>query len=440
MAVHFYLSPKLDKQKEAPIRVSIAIRGTRLISTAGYSIAPSKWNKEDQHVKKGCYNADQVPYNVINARLKKIDSHFSDYEIHLDHRPTKNELADQLASVKGTKARHRGTKDVKTALDYFDLFILQEGRESQWSEGTQVNWTCFKKHLQKMGDDALLSDFDNDGLARFLDILRNRSKLSEVSVQKEYKHLRWFLRWCIRKGYTDEDAIMRYKPKFRVMPKPVIFLTKEELIKLYHYEIPTKGTVVKLKNDDGEEYEKEIKHEDGLNRARDLFCFCCFTSLRYSDAVALKRSDIVGDYIKIVTKKTNDALEIDINDYAREILDKYKDRDFPNGAALPYLSVHMLDSFIKELGELLCFNEPVSRTIYRAGKKVEICQKKWECLSSHAGRRTFICFMLSLGVAPQVVMKWTGHSDYKSMKPYIDITDSAKQKAMDEFNKGLKTE
>ena len=40
-----------------------------------------------------------------------------------------------------------------------------------------------------------------------------------------------------------------------------------------------------------------------------------------------------------------------------------------------------------------------------------------------------------LGIAPSVVMKWTGHSDYKSMQPYIDIADEAKKTAMDLFNK-----
>ena len=33
--------------------------------------------------------------------------------------------------------------------------------------------------------------------------------------------------------------------------------------------------------------------------------------------------------------------------------------------------------------------------------------------------------MLSIGIAPQVVMKFTGHADYKSMKPYIDIAEKA---------------
>jgi hypothetical protein len=32
------------------------------------------------------------------------------------------------------------------------------------------------------------------------------------------------------------------------------------------------------------------------------------------------------------------------------------------------------------------------------------------------------------------VMKWTGHSDYKAMKPYIDIADNIKANAMNKFN------
>ena len=31
-------------------------------------------------------------------------------------------------------------------------------------------------------------------------------------------------------------------------------------------------------------------------------------------------------------------------------------------------------------------------------------------------------------------MKWTGHSDYSAMKPYIDIADQTKINAMEKFN------
>ncbi len=42
----------------------------------------------------------------------------------------------------------------------------------------------------------------------------------------------------------------------------------------------------------------------------------------------------------------------------------------------------------------------------------------------------------SLPVPPrQVVMKCTGHSDYKAMKPYMDIADSIKAEAMKVFDK-----
>jgi len=39
-----------------------------------------------------------------------------------------------------------------------------------------------------------------------------------------------------------------------------------------------------------------------------------------------------------------------------------------------------------------------------------------------------------MGITPSVVMKWTGHSDYKAMKPYIDIVDSIKASSMAKFD------
>ena len=55
-------------------------------------------------------------------------------------------------------------------------------------------------------------------------------------------------------------------------------------------------------------------------------------------------------------------------------------------------------------------------------------------LRSRSGRKTFIVQALSRGIPPNIVMKWTGHSDYKAMKPYIDITGSIKASAMPKMN------
>ncbi len=91
-------------------------------------------------------------------------------------------------------------------------------------------------------------------------------------------------------------------------------------------------------------------------------------------------------------------------------------------------------SLLKELGELAEINEPVRETYYKGNERIDEVTPKYALLSTHAGRRTFICNALALGIPAQVVMKWTGHSDYKAMKPYIDIADDIKANAMNKFN------
>jgi site-specific recombinase XerD len=46
----------------------------------------------------------------------------------------------------------------------------------------------------------------------------------------------------------------------------------------------------------------------------------------------------------------------------------------------------------------------------------------YSVISSHTARRTFITLCLEKGMPIQDVMKMSGHSDYKSMKPYIRVT------------------
>ena len=164
------------------------------------------------------------------------------------------------------------------------------------------------------------------------------------------------------------------------------------------------------------------------------FLFCCFTSLRYSDVRNLKRSDVKSDHIEVTTVKTADSLNIELNKYSKAILEKYKDIHFENNMALPVISNQKMNDYLKELGELAEINEPVRETYYKGNERIDEVTPKYALLSTHAGRRTFICNALALGIPAQVVMKWTGHSDYKAMKPYIDIADDIKANAMNKFN------
>ena len=129
-------------------------------------------------------------------------------------------------------------------------------------------------------------------------------------------------------------------------------------------------------------------------------------------------------------QKTNDRLPIDLSRNAKAILEKYKDEQFPFGLAPPVISNQKMNHYLKDLGELCGFTTPITIVCYRAGQRVEKTYPKYSLIGTHAARRTFICFALSNGVPPQVVMKWTCHSDYKAMRPYIDIAEKTKADAM----------
>ena len=71
---------------------------------------------------------------------------------------------------------------------------------------------------------------------------------------------------------------------------------------------------------------------------------------------------------------------------------------------------------------------------FRQNERIEEVHPKYALLSCHCGRRTFVVNGLYLGIPPHVIMEWTGHYDYKSMKPYIKVVDKLKEKEMTKFN------
>jgi len=87
------------------------------------------------------------------------------------------------------------------------------------------------------------------------------------------------------------------------------------------------------------------------------------------------------------------------------------------------------------LGKVCGLDTLITITYYKGATRFDEVYKKHELLTTHCGRRTFICNALTLGIAPNTVMKWTGHSDYKSMQPYIDVADAEREKAMNLFNR-----
>lgn len=251
------------------------------------------------------------------------------------------------------------------------------------------------KHLSKLPDKE-----NNKGL-------RNSTINKVISVTKS------FVRWAIQNNYCSNNKFVTQRQLLKSSKRTVVYLEWPELMRVYNYD-----------------FSKNTR----LGQARDVFCFCCFTSLRYSDVFNLRRSDIIGDSLHLTTIKTSTAIVIELNKYSKAILEKYSKCEFPDDKALPVISNQRMNDYIKEIGCICQINTPIKITSYKGTARIDETFPKWELLSSHAGRRTFICNALILGIPRDIVMKWTGHSDYKAMEPYIEIADKAKRNAMALFD------
>ena len=109
---------------------------------------------------------------------------------------------------------------------------------------------------------------------------------------------------------------------------------------------------------------------------------------------------------------------------------KYTDDERP----LPVVSNQRMNEWLKEVAYLAGIDTPVTTVAYRGAERIEQTRPKYELIGTHTGRRTFICNALAMGIPAATVMEWTGHSDYKAMRPYIRIADTEKARAMRLFD------
>ena len=93
-----------------------------------------------------------------------------------------------------------------------------------------------------------------------------------------------------------------------------------------------------------------------------------------------------------------------------------------------------MNDYLKELGQICEINEPQKVVFYQGSKRRESVFPKWQLLTTHCGRRTFVVNALRLGIPSEVIIRWTGHSDFKAMKPYVKIVDELKKQSMAKFD------
>lgn len=425
VGLHIKPNNKGKATEEVGIRLRVSWAGLRCDIRSGYVIAPAKWDDANSCVRLGNKNSHGETAGAINRGVMAVASTIEEvltrFELDNKRPPSVAEFKEAFDLAAG-RAKPEEKKPEEKPLGFFavyDLFTGEMGVTNNWTKSTYTKFSSLKTHLKNYNKKLTLEGFDKATFAGFVAHLQTKVRQLNTTVAKNVGFLRWFLRWAAANGYYTGLAHLQYRPRFKGLDcKEVIYLEWDELIHFLNFEFPA--------------------NKPSLPAVRDVFCFCCFTGLRYSDVAKLRRSDIhreqMPPFMSIVTKKTTARLHIELNKYALALLDKYEGVGLPNDKALPVISNVKMNENLHEAAEVAGIDEPVNIVSYVGSERSEVVVPKYSVLTTHAGRRTFIVNALRLGIPAPVIMEWTGHSDFKAMKPYIKIVNDAKVENMERFN------
>lgn len=429
--ISFSVETKNKADTEGRLRCIVTWDSQRVRLSLGHAVTVMGWERALQRCKARTTHAKyRTPAAVVNHDIDNmeilINGIFTAFE-HQDKIPSKDEFLAEYSrlTTPDVKANDE-TESVGIAdrplFPIYDEFVKDGTTSGRWSEGTLVKTRTIRKHLMAISETLSMNDIIKGGLTTLIEYFgkvpdnTKKTGLANTTIKNDIAFVKVFMRWAQEHGYCDASPFLNTRIKLKTANKPVIYLTWDELMTVYNFD---------------------FGHRNYLAHVRDVFCFCCFTSLRYSDAHNLRRSNISDTEIKITTIKTHDSLTIELNKYSRAILDKYKDVQFPNDKALPVISNQRMNDYLKLMGKACGLTAPITITQYKGTKRYDTTYEKWELLSTHCGRRTFVCNALMLGIPANIVMQWTGHSDYATMRPYIAIADSARRSAMTAFDRTI---
>jgi len=411
MATHKFIIRKnrVNTKGQTAIYLQFVHRSDPKLISTGIKIKPKYWDDY-----KGKLRSTHPDFNVLAATLSKLEAKVNrilhealmqEAEPTIDY--VKSKLNDE--EPKTNKPIRTTKKETSTPKINFykamDEYI--EINKSTKAKGTVARYGVLKRHIQnfekkrkfKISFDSINYDFFEGFQNYFITDLDNTNN----TFRKNIKSLKAFLNWGIKKRYHSNQAFNDFKTS--IDEPDVIYLTEDELMTLYRFD---------------------FKDDETLGEIRDLFCLCCFTSLRLSDVLNLKKEDIKGDKIaqqrQIKTRKV--IAQIPLNNFAIEILEKNKTRYPDSKFYFKKRRSTDINLGIKDAAEAAGINDEVTIVRFKGSKRVENTLKKFEAIKSHTARRTFITLSLQKGMRPETLMKITGHTTLKTLMRYVKIADN----------------
>ena len=382
--VHFYVrNERADQNGKVPIFLRITVNGRRAELSVQRRVHPTHWHGGSGRVIG--FEPQQQELNQfleeIRAKVYKLQAKY----VSKNKPYTAKTIRDRFL---GKDQKHRSLLELYQ--EHNEEIKELVGRE--FSSGAYLRHLRTRKHLRNFinkkyqQEDAYLRDIDLRFITQFEHYLKVKKIGNQNTITKYIVNLKKIIRIAYANDWISKDPFFHWKAKWAPVEREA--LTERELQLLIDTEL----------------------HPKRLEQVRDIFLFCCFTGLSYSDVKNLSDQHIVlgidgKRWINTRRAKTDAKSIIPLLPTAENILSKYQGKQ-PNkamGLLLPVISNQKLNTYLKEIA-ILC----------------EITKK----LTFHLSRHTFATTItLSNGVPIESVSRMLGHRSLKTTQIYAKVVD-----------------
>ena len=357
---------KANKLGLAPIRCRITYIGKRKPFATGLFIKPKFWNSVKQKTLP-----ETIENTQINTQLSLIKQEINQAFLLLQIQGRDFTVEDIYSQYKGEL-----TAENYTIIEMFNLHISKQEKLIGISTSvvsvakffqTKTHVKSFIKYKFNRSD-YLLKDMTMAFITEFEYYLKAEKRFQQNTIHKTLQRFKQIVKLAVGLDYLAKDPFQLHvnrRPK-----KQVIFLSIEELKTIENYTFASSR----------------------LEKVKDMFIFCCYTGLAFSEMSNLEPKHIeVGfdglEWIKMTRKKTDKEIAIPILSKAKEIIEKYRTTE----GLLPKISNQRFNAYLKEIAEILGIEKN---------------------LTHHVARKTFATTVLLYNDVPmEIVSELLGHSE-----------------------------
>jgi integrase len=389
MFVSFYLDK--PQNKSSMIYISVVLKTNRIRKSTGLKVISKFWNQDAQKVKN--HDAkDNLPPIELNNALSQIKT-----KILKNYAVLRSGDSFSFSDIRKMVDKVLNGLDSTYLAILFQNYLNEKIKHNNSSKSTITRYEIVKKHIlgfEQYHSRRITADEVNyDFAMEFFNYL-NMIKISNSSVKNYFKFIKSVMNWALEaKLHTNNHfskEISRAVKSFNTNNSHRVALTEEEYRKI-----------------------EKIELDDYLAKVRDLFLLQTNACVRFSELANLK---LDGDKLKTISNKNKKTIERPITKSLEELLSRK-----PLSEVIIKIDLNKYNEGIKEICKK-CGIDTLIQTEKNIGSKLKLEEKpKYELISSHSARHTFVSILLQKGATPNEVMEITGHSSYDVLKHYIDL-------------------